>query len=285
MSPKIGAIIQARTGSSRLPGKVLLSLPWGSSKTVLQQVVERVKHSSLIEDIVVATTTKREDDKIARLAEEKLKVKTFRGSEKDVLSRYYHAAKGNNLDIVVRITSDCPCIDPHIVDQTIEYHLKTGADYTRNEGFPRGLDVEVVNFKALEIAHLNATKKEDREHVCPYIYQTAPHRFKLSYFEAPPPLRRPDIRITLDTEEDYALLCCLFDHLYWENPFFGAKEVVELFDRKPYLGIINKKVRQKATFETLEEELKEAIKVLELQELKRAKKLLEENLKELQKGR
>jgi len=275
---KIGAIIQARTGSSRLPGKVLLELPYGSGITVLEQVIRRVKKSQKADEVIVATTTKEEDLKIVHVAE-KEGVKTFRGSEKDVLSRYYYAAKEHNLDVVVRITSDCPCIDPSVIDLVVEHHLKTGADYTRNEGYPRGFDVEVITFKALEEAHRCATLESDREHVCPYLYRTAKEKFKVEYVPAPREYYRPDIRVTLDTEEDYALLCCVFDNLYWENPFFGVPEVVDLFDKKPYLGIINKKIRQKGTFQTLEEELREAIKVLELQELNRAKKLLEEHLK------
>ena len=277
---KVGAIVQARTGSSRLPGKVLLKLPYGSEKTVLEQVLERLKSAKTLDEIVVATTEKEEDKPILEIAE-RLGVKTFRGSEKDVLSRYYLAAKHYGIDIVVRITSDCPCIDPKIVDQTVEYHLKVEADYTRNEGFPRGLDVEVVNFSALEIAYCNAERDFEREHVCPYIYSTAKDRFKLAYYKAPEHLRTPDIRITLDTEEDYALLCCVFDKLYFENPLFSAEEIIELFEEKPYLSLINRRVRQKRTFFNLEEELKEAVKVLELQELKRAKELLEKELKRI----
>ena len=277
---KIGAIVQARTGSSRLPGKVLLKLPYNSDKTVLEQVLERLKKAKTLDDIVVATTEKEEDNRIVEVAK-KVGVKTFRGSEKDVLSRYYLAAKQYGFDVVVRITSDCPCIDPKIVDEVVEYHLEKKADYTRNEGFPRGLDVEVINFSALEIAYCNAKRDFEREHVCPYIYTTAPERFKIEYYKAPKRLNRPDIRITLDTEEDYALLCCVFDKLYYENPLFSAEDIVKLFEEKPYLALINKRVRQKRTFLRLEDELREAIKVLELQELKRAKELLEEKLKDI----
>ena len=127
---KVGAIIQARTGSSRLRGKVLLKLPYGGEKTVLEHVIGRVKRAQTVEEVVVATTTKKEDDAIVRIAEE-MGVKVFRGSEKDVLSRYYHAAKEHRLDIVVRITSDCPCIDPEIIDGAVRLHLQSGADYTR----------------------------------------------------------------------------------------------------------------------------------------------------------
>ena len=277
---KIGAIIQARVGSSRLRGKVLLKLPYGEKKTVLEHVIERVKNAKTVGDVIVATTTNGEDNEIVHIAEG-LGVKTFRGSEKDLLSRYYYAAKKYELDIVVRITSDCPCIDPTIIDKAVKHHLENNADYTRTVGFPRGFDVEVISFKALEVAHKEAIRDFEREHVCPYIYKTAPEKFKISYLHAEEGINHPEIRVTLDTEEDYALLCCVFDKLYGKNPFFGVYEVMELFRKKPYLKIINKRVRQKKIFSNLKEELKEAIKVLQLQELTRAKKILEDHLKNI----
>jgi spore coat polysaccharide biosynthesis protein SpsF len=279
---KIGAIIQARSGSSRLPKKVLKPLPYGSDITVLQQVIRRVKRSLSLDEIIVATTTKSQDDAIVHIAE-KEKVKTFRGDEKDVLSRYYFAAKEHNLDVIVRITSDCPCIDPRVVDRVVLTHLKEEADYTSNtlkRTYPHGLDVEVISFKALEEAFCKATKPFEREHVCPYIHTTNREKFKLVNVEAPPHLRAPDIRITLDTEEDYALLCAVFDYLYPETPFFGGEEIVNLFREKPWLKLINRKVVQKKTFLSEEEELKEALKVLNLQELFRAKGIIEKHLKE-----
>ena len=274
---KIGAIIQARSGSSRLPGKVLLDLPYGSGVSVLERVIERVKRSKLLEEIVVATTIKKEDDEIVRISQ-KSGVNYFRGPEKDVLTRYYEAAKKFNIDVIVRITSDCPCIDPQIIDETVKIHLAQGADYTSTRNFPRGLDVEVINFSALEKAFLNAKKPFEREHVCPYIYLTAPSEFRIVYYDAPSEWRQPDIRITLDTEEDYALLCCIYDHLFWEKPLFSAKDVIELFIKKPYMKLINKKVRQKKIHKTFEDELREAIKVLKLQELEKAASILEEKL-------
>ena len=274
---RVGAVIQARTGSSRLPGKVLLELPYGSGITVLEQVIDRVKRAKSLQQVVVATTEKPEDDRIAEIARG-AGVGVFRGSERDVLARYYGAAKEYGLDVVVRITSDCPCTDPEIIDRVVGLHLREGADYTATRGFPRGFDVEVISLRALEEAHKNATEPFEREHVCPYIYTTAPERFKILYYDAPPEFARPDIRVTLDTEEDYALLCCVFDNLYGENPFFGVREVVALFDKKPYLGIINKRIRQKRTLFTLEEELREAVEVLKLQELRRAARVLEDYL-------
>ncbi len=279
---KIGAIIQARTSSTRLPKKVFKELPYGSGTTVLQQIIKRLKKSIKIDDVVVATTTEVEDDNIAKVAQNE-NVKWFRGSKENVLDRYYSTAKESNLDIIVRITSDCPCIDPQIVDLIVEKHLKTNADYTSNtlkRTFPHGLDAEVLNFKTLEIAHKKANQDFEREHVTPFIYKTRPDLFKITLVEAPKKLNYPDIRITLDTEEDYALLSSVFDYLYPENEFFGIKDIINLFSRKPWLRLINKKVMQKKIYDSLEEEIREAIKLCDLQDLKRAKKYLEVSLHE-----
>ncbi len=277
---KITAIIQARTSSTRLPGKVLLPLPYNSDITVLQQVIGRTKKSNLIDDIIVATTTDKEDEKIVEIAK-KENVKWFKGSKKNVLERYYKAAKENKSDVIVRITSDCPCIDWNVIDKTIATHIKENADYTSNtikRTFPHGLDVEVFNFDVLEEAYCNASREFEKEHVCPYIHTTNKHKFKIASLEAPKQLTAPDIRITLDTKEDYALLCSVFDYLYPKNQFFNAYDIVNLFKEKPWLKFINEKVLQKRIFYSLEEELKEAIRFLELQELKNAKEILKKSI-------
>jgi spore coat polysaccharide biosynthesis protein SpsF len=278
---KTGAVVQARTSSTRLPGKVLKDLPYGSGITVLQQVIRRLKKSRNLDDIIVATTTDRADQKIVKLSKKET-VKCFRGSINDVLKRYYLAAKENDLDIIVRITSDCPCIDFSVVDSVIEKHIATKADFTSNiltRTFPYGLDVEVLNFDTLEKAHFEAKQNFEREHVCPYIYKSNPQMFKISTVEATGEFYGPDIRITLDTERDYALLCTVFDCLYSEDDFFGTEDVIKLFRDKPWLKTINKNVTHKKIFDSLQPELEEAIKMLDLQELNRAKKLLMSHLK------
>jgi len=277
---KIGAIVQARTSSIRLPNKVLKELPYRSGITVLEQVIKRLGKSQKLDEIIIATTVKKEDNKIVKVAE-KQHTKWFRGSNEDVLSRYYLAAKENNIDIVVRIMSDCPCIDAEIVDLVINKHIKMVADYTSQSSlvrtYPHGLDVDVFNFNVLEKAYKNAKKDYEREHVIPYIYRN-PQIFKINQVKAPEKLYAPDIRIVLDTEEDYALLCAVFDYLYPQNEYFNAYDIVNLFKEKPWLKLINKKVVQKKIFGTLQEELKEAVKILDLQDLKRAKDFLTEYL-------
>jgi spore coat polysaccharide biosynthesis protein SpsF len=170
----IGAIIQARISSTRLPGKILKELPYGSGIIVLEQVVNRLKKSKKLNDIIIATTTEKIDDEITTIAK-KEEVKFFKGSKENVLSRYYLTAKENNLDIIVRVTSDCPCIDADITDLTIDDHINKMADYTTNSlvrTYPHGLDVEVFNFDALEKSYKNATKDYEKEHVTPYINLT-----------------------------------------------------------------------------------------------------------------
>jgi len=273
---RIGAIIQARTASTRLPGKILMELPYGSGVTVLQQVIRRLKRSKRLGDIVVATTTDKADEKVAELAE-KENVKWFRGSRDDVLARYYLAAEENGLDVIVRVTSDCPCIDSEIVDWAVEKHLAVKADFTSNvikRTFPRGLDVEILSFDALKKTYSEAVEAFEREHVCPYIYKSKPEMFKICDMQAPERFCGPDIRITLDTREDYALQCTIFDYLYPKNKFFGTENILKLFRDKPWLRDINESVSQKKTFDSASQEIEEAVRLLDLQGLKRAKEIL-----------
>ncbi|HBR18405.1 MAG TPA: acylneuraminate cytidylyltransferase [Deltaproteobacteria bacterium] len=277
---KIGAIIQARASSTRLPGKVLMELPYNSGITVLQQVIRRLKKANKINEIIVATTVDKEDDRIVDVANLEM-VKWFRGSKDNVLERYYLAAKENKLDVIVRLTSDCPCIDPEIVDNVIEEHLEKHADYTSNvliRTFPHGMDTEIINFNALEVAHQEAKSDYEKEHVMPYIYKTKSMMFKIAGVEAAQEFNAPDIRVTLDTNDDYILLCAVFDYLYPKDNLFKIKDIVNLFHEKPWLKLINKKVLQKKMFDTFEDEMEEALKVLDLQELKQVKVFLEKHL-------
>lgn len=268
---KVGAIIQARVSSARFPEKILKNLPYGQDITVLEQVLKRTLKSQALDEVIVATTIEKEDDKVIDIITRE-KVKFYRGSQEDVLARYYFAALENKLDIIVRITSDCPCIDAEIIDKVIEKHLEEKSDYTANtikRTYPHGLDVEVFNFQILEHCHKNAHQPYEREHVTVYIRNN--NIFKIASVEAPEALFAPDIRITLDTEEDYILLCIVYDYLYSINRYFTAYDIVNLFKEKPWLRLINIKVIQKKSFLTLEDELKEAVKILDLQDLVKAR--------------
>jgi len=277
---KVVCIIQARTSSTRLPAKVLKSLPFGSGTTVLHQVINRVKKTSLVDEVVVATTEEKEDKAIVDIARE-CNVGYYRGDKEDVLRRYYETAVSFKADVIVRITSDCPCIDQDIIARAIELHLQEQADYTHNPGYPLGFSVEVASFEALERAHKEAKEPYEREHVFPYIHTTAKDKFRITELKAPPEFRRNDIRVTLDTEEDYALLCAVYDFLYPSNPFFGIDDVVKLFNKKGWLSLINKKVMQKKIYLAEEEELEDAIHFLEMQEMHRAKEILKKYMEGL----
>ncbi|NMC99796.1 MAG: acylneuraminate cytidylyltransferase [Bacteroidales bacterium] len=275
----IGAIIQARTSSTRLPGKVLLELPYGSGITVLEQVIRRIKKSKTIEKIIIATTKEKVDNPIVTIAN-KTHTAYFRGSKKNVLERYYLAAKKYNLDIVVRITSDCPCIDPEILDQMVNKHLKSHADLTSNcliKSFPHGVDAEVYSFTALEKAYKNATKDFEKDGATEYISVTNPKEFNIINLIAPASLRAPDIRITLDTPEDYALLCIL-NNMLPDNLNYTTKDIISLFRKNPWLSIITAKVVNKKHFDNITDEVNEAIKVLRLQELDNVANLLSKNI-------
>jgi spore coat polysaccharide biosynthesis protein SpsF len=278
---KIGAIIQARTSSTRLPGKVLKHLPYNSKITVLGQVIRRLKKSELLDMIIVATTMDTVDEQIVDIATGE-NVPFFRGSKDNVLERYYTAAVENNLDIVVRVTSDCPCIDPSIADYAIINHLEVDADYTSNSlvrSFPHGLDVEVFDFKVLEQTYLEATLDFEKEHVTPFIYKSNPESFKINNIKADKEYTAPDIRITLDTMEDYALLCTVYDYLYPMNNFFNIGDIIDLFKSKPWLKLVNKKVVQKKVNLSVEEELVITKEFCDLQELSRVSELLDNLLK------
>ena len=274
----IVCIIQARTTSSRLPNKVLLPLPYGSNKTVLEQVISRVRESKLINKVVVATTINETDNPIENLCKD-LGVICSRGSEENVLSRYYQAAKENGADMVVRITSDCPCIDVEVIDELIEKHLKEKNDYTSNSlirSYPHGLDCEIFLFRLLEEAFNNATENFEKEHVTPYIYKTNKDKFKIGHLILKNSKEYEKIRITLDTKEDYTLLCSVYDYLYKENKSFKYNDIIKLFEEKSWLYNINSNIEQKKTCSNLEEEIEEALRLLNKQDLNRAEKYLKE---------
>lgn len=272
---KIGAIIQARMSSSRLKNKVLKPLPWGSDITVLQQVIRRVSSSKIIDEVIVATSNHREDDSIVGVAELE-NTSCFRGDLDNVLDRFYQTALKHELDLIIRITSDNPCIDSQFLDKVIKNHMDLSADYTSTalkNSFPVGIGCEVINFEALEKSFLNASEIYEMEHVTPYIYKTNPFEFKINkYFENED---YSDLRLTLDTSQDYALLCCVYDNLYEQNNFFTLDDILELFNNKPWIKSINDDIIQKKVCNNLEEELLEAIYLCDVQDLNKAREFIE----------
>ncbi|MGH2372026.1 MAG: cytidylyltransferase domain-containing protein [bacterium] len=231
---KTAAIIQARMGSTRLPGKVMRPL---AGRPVLARVIERVRACSLVDEVVVATTTLPRDDVIVEAAAS-LGVRTHRGSDDDVLSRVYQAARG--AEVVVRVTADCPLFDPGLLEQMlIRFHegrtAAAGIDCLSNtivRTYPRGLDAEIVTFDALERACEQAVDPYEREHVTPYIYRH-PELFRIEAFTGERDLSH--LRWTLDTEEDYRFLTEVHAALAASNAVFPMQAVLDLLARRPDL--------------------------------------------------
>lgn len=233
---KAFAIIQARSGSTRLPEKVLLKV---MGKTILEYVLERVKRAKNIEGIIVATTLNKEDVRIVDLVES-LRIKTYRGSSEDVLDRYYQTAKLFGIKHIVRITADCPLIDPQIIDNAIELYFESKADYCSNtleETFPDGEDVEVFSFNALRSAWKNAKLVSEREHVTPYIKKN-PSMFKLVNLKNNTDLSAK--RWTVDTEGDFRFIKAVLEALYPIKPDFNSEDILEFLKNNPHLEKINK---------------------------------------------
>jgi spore coat polysaccharide biosynthesis protein SpsF len=228
-------------GSTRLPGKVLMDL---GGKTVLARVVHRLRRVALTQQIVVATSVSEKDDAVVTECDG-IEVECFRGSEHDVLDRYYKCAKTCSADAVVRITADCPLVDPELVDLTIRAFLDTPCDYASNAlvtTYPRGLDVEIFAMAALGRAWHEAKRSYEREHVTPYLYEN-PERFRLLSLTADADYTQ--YRWTLDTAEDLELLRAIYSS-FRDRDDFGWREVLGLMQREPQLSEINAHVVQKA---------------------------------------
>jgi spore coat polysaccharide biosynthesis protein SpsF len=237
---KIVAIIQARMGSTRLPGKVLLDL---EGETVLARVVHRVQRASLINEVLVATTDGPADDVIVQECR-RVSVPVFRGDEKDVLDRYFRAAQLTKADVVVRITSDCPLIDPGVTGKTIAAFLEAKPDYASNSivrRYPRGLDTEVMKVQALERAWRAASRPYEREHVTPYLYEH-PAEFKI--LPVTGDADHSQYRWTLDTPEDLEFIRAVYARMKDHKDFLWT-DVLALLDREPQLVELNRSVEQK----------------------------------------
>lgn len=230
---KTVAIVQARMGSTRLPGKVLMPL---AGKPVLAHVVERLSYCRTLSEIVVATTVDASDDLVAAFCASS-KIPCDRGSRDDVLDRYYHAARKYGADVVVRITADCPAIDPTIVDEVVTSFLAGTYDYFGLAGeFPDGLDCTVFLVAALERAWKEAKLKSEREHVGTYV-EKHPDIFKVGRLMKFSGLGHH--RWTLDEPRDYAFLQEIFGRLYREGLPFLTSDVLALLEKEPGLMAIN----------------------------------------------
>ncbi|WP_418791005.1 cytidylyltransferase domain-containing protein [Phosphitispora sp. TUW77] len=241
--PKTVCIVQARFASTRLPGKVLMEI---AGKPLLEHLIDRLRLARAIDEIVIATTVNSDCIPIVELAD-KCEVTWFAGSEEDVLERYVGAARQVNAANVIRVTSDCPLIDPVTIDRVVNCYLSSDVDYVSNtieRTYPRGLDTEVFSSEALERVSRLASEKSYREHVTLYMYRH-PEQFTLKNVCAEPPLDRPDLRLTVDTPEDFMLVKEIYEALYSPGDIVKITDVIRLFDERPELAGINAHIEQK----------------------------------------
>jgi len=245
---KIVAIIQARMGSSRLPGKVLRDI---HGKPMLQWVVERARKAAALDEVVVAATDDPGDDILEQVCAD-LHIACLRGSVFDVLDRYYQAAKECQADVIVRITADCPLIDPGLIDLVVQRFLDEKADFAANRlpppykrTYPIGLDVEVVSFSALERAWKEAKSKHEREHVLPYLYDE-PGRFRVLVVDNEKDLGA--CRWTVDTQPDLRFVQEVVA-LLPDKENFTWLDVLKVVEEHPQLKEINAEIKHKTVFD------------------------------------
>ncbi len=244
---RIKIIIQARMGSSRLPGK--MAMPLIEEKGGLELMIERVQKVTIPHELIVATTYLEEDNTLEDICE-KCNVPCFRGHPTDVLARYYNAANQSDQvpEIVVRLTGDCPLHDPQVIEQVINYFISNNFDYVSNTNpptYPDGLDVEVMTYKSLENAHHNATSAIEREHVTPYIRETKT-KFKCLNFSAQHDFSH--YRWTLDEPEDFEFIKKIYECLYLKNRHFNMVDILQLLEQQPELSKINKHLIRNASY-------------------------------------
>lgn len=238
-NPHIVTVMQVRCSSSRLPKKVLLPL---SSKPLFLRQAERIMASKLKGRLVVSTTVYKEDDEIERVCHEE-GIYCYRGSSADLLDRHLQTAKLFNADVVVKIPSDCPLIDPAIIDKVIGYFLKHEGlfDYVSNlhpASYPDGNDVEVMTMEALSDAWKNATRNLEREHTTPYLWEN-PDKFSIGNVALDNVDYSMSHRWTIDYPEDYEFIKTVYEELYPINPSFSMNDILHLLHRKPELIKIN----------------------------------------------
>ena len=246
--PRCVAIIQSRMGSTRLPGKSIADI---EGKPMICHVMSRVLSSAMVDEVILATSTLPKDEPLAKVCEEN-GFKCFRGSEDDVLDRFYKAAVEHKADICIRICGDCPLIDSHVIDQcviafneqTVDY-LSSCTDYSARRSFPNGLDVEVFSFKALEIAYNEATEDLDREHLTRFIVKYIPDRFSSGTIEEEllPGVNLGEERWCVDYPADLDFIRAVFGHFAPSNTFNYA-DVHKLLVQQPEIRNMNSKHKQ-----------------------------------------
>ena len=236
---KIVVIIQARMGSTRLPGKVLMKI---QGLPMIIQMVNRLKSVAEVDEVIIATTNLISDDQIFEIAKSN-RIYCFRGPEKDVLKRFFLASKNHKAQHIIRITGDCPLVDPQIISELIEFYINGAYDFCgvasgagvanqkKIKRFPDGLDAEIFSFKVLKEAHLNATGNIYREHVTPFIWKNS-KKYKIGSLYSKIDLSH--LRLTVDNEEDFSFINWIYSKLYLGKKTFNLQDILELLEKEEY---------------------------------------------------
>lgn len=239
---KVIAIVQARMGSMRLPGKVLKQV---NGKPLLEYQIERMKRAENVDQIVVSTTTKPLDDPIIDLCE-RLNIHTFRGSEEDVLGRFYETGRFFGADVIIRLTADCPLIDPVLIDTVVEFFLQNQPNYlyvTNAQTYPQGMKVETFTYEVLKDAYMNANTAYDLEYMTPFILKRVESS---AIAEVVHVADESPYHLKVETQEDFQLVEEVLQTLYPKNPLFPMSDVIRFLKQNPkwekrVLGLSNKK--------------------------------------------
>tara|TARA_B110000003_G_C16600200_1_gene515295 strand:- start:596 stop:1423 length:828 start_codon:yes stop_codon:yes gene_type:complete len=268
---KIGAILQARLGSTRLPNKVLMPLPLGSNSTIISQVIDSLKKVDVISEIVVATSKSAINDKLERYAKDR-DMACFRGKEDDVLSRFYEIVKIKKFDCVIRFTADNPIIDINFLQEFINNFKNKDLDYSCTNNLPLGCNFEIMKSEQIVLAKELANTVFDKEHVTPYIKRTA-SKIEFYKFENYKPI--DNLRLTIDYPSDYAFIQLLYAML--KNKAKTLKNIDYLVSKKAWLLEINKNNFQKKEYNNLKEEITELLPIIKERGLSRLEKRLNIN--------
>lgn len=258
LNKKIGFIIQARMGSSRLPGKILLPIPLDSSTPLVGRIINSLKKSQFVPQIVIATSNDKLNDPLELFCQHN-KVNCFRGAEDDVLSRFVKIQKDQNFDVIVRLTGDNPFIDVSLLDKAIIAHIESGVDYTWTDELPLGMNFEIFNANILENLPLNELSNQDREHVTLYFKRS--EKYTLHNLQLGLEKKYSGIRLTVDYPSDFLVASLIFS-LIEKSGKSELAVIDQIQQRYPWIYEINKENHQRRDYNDIQEELKFAKPIL-----------------------
>jgi spore coat polysaccharide biosynthesis protein SpsF len=238
----LALVIQARMGSTRFPGKSISNL---CGKTMLERILQRVKKVKKIKNIILATTKKKEDDILVKVARSK-NIQIFRGSENDLVDRYYQAVKGKNIGHILRLPADNPIPDPAEYNRLINYHLKKNNDFSSNicnfmgNRYPDGIGVEIFTINSLMKIWKNEKRKKFREHIALNFYDYKKNKknkkndFKVGTVKCPKKIARPNLVFDVNYHKDYIFIKKIYEHFLPKKLFFSTRDVIKWYDKKYY---------------------------------------------------